>query len=75
MLTAFAIQLIVSLVLIAAAYLLMPRPKSSADEPGDFEGPSSSESKPMPVVFGTLEVDAPSCLWFGDSSNETKSVK
>lgn len=75
MFEAFLIQLVVSLVLIAAAYLLMPKPKSDSADPADFEGPSSSDAKPIPVVFGTVKIKAPNCLWFGEISTVTKSVK
>lgn len=72
---AFLIQLIVSVVLIAAAYLLMPKPKSDAQDPADLEGPSASDSKPVPVAFGTLKIKAPNSMWFGDISSKTMKVK
>lgn len=75
MFAAFLIQIVVSLVLIAAAYLLMPKPKSDAQDPGEFKGPSASDSKPIPVVFGTVKIKAPNCLYFGDISSVTKKVK
>lgn len=75
MLATFLIQVLVSLVLIAAAYLLMPKPKSEAADPADFEGPSASDAKPIPVVFGTVKIKAPNCLWFGEISTVTKKVK
>lgn len=75
MLAAFLIQIVVSLVLIAAAYLLMPKPKSDSQDPAEFKGPSASDSKPIPVVFGTVKIKAPNCLYFGDISSVTKKVK
>lgn len=72
---AFLIQLLISVVLIAAAYLLMPKPKSDAQDPADFEGPSASDSKPVPVLFGTAKLKAPNSLWFGDIDSQTKKVK
>lgn len=72
---AFLIQVLVSVVLTAAAYLLMPKPKSDAQDPADFEGPSASDSKPIPVVFGTVTLKAPNCLYFGEIASQTKKVK
>lgn len=72
---AFLIQILVSVVLIVAAMLLMPKAKSTAEDPADFEGPSASDSKPIPVVFGTVKIKAPNCLWFGDIGTITKKVK
>lgn len=71
----FLIQLAVAAILVVAALLLMPKVKSSAEDPADFEGPSASDSKPVPVVFGTVKFKAPNCLWFGDIGTETKKVK
>lgn len=68
---AFVVQLIIALVMVAAAYLLMPKPKSDGDDLGEFKGPTSSDSKPIPVVFGTVEIQSPNCLWFGDICSRT----
>lgn len=46
------------------------RPRSNSDSKpagiGDFQMPTASEDRPVPVVFGTALVEGPNVLWYGD---------
>lgn len=49
--------------------LLRPRPKyenARASSLGDIDFPTSTEGRPIPVVFGTAHLKGPNILWFGD---------
>lgn len=41
-----------------------PKPKPAAFE--DFEVPTAEEGRPLPVVYGTVRMTGPNCLWYGD---------
>jgi hypothetical protein len=58
--------LIIGIVLQVISYILTPRPKGpKPEEVKDLEAPTSDAGRPMPVVFGTLTVKSPNCLWYG----------
>lgn len=65
----FLVQLLVSLVLMVAAYLIMPKPKTgSSTDAGSLDDPKASAGSPIKKVFGTLTVKDPNVLWYGDKS-------
>jgi len=54
-------------------YLLMGAPKSTKpDAVQDMEDPTAEAGRPIPVVFGEIEVSGLNIIWFGDKT--TKSV-
>lgn len=62
--TNILIQLAVGLVLAFAGYLLMPKPKQEKPpEVQDLERPTADANRPIPVVFGTLQVRSPNFLY------------
>ena len=71
----FIIQIVISLVLMVAAYLLMPKPKTESTTAGDMENPTASAGSPIKVVFGTITIKDPNILWFGDKETNTFSTK
>lgn len=71
----FLVQLIVSLVLMVAAYLLTPKPKSSPSSQTDMEDPKASAGSPIKVVFGTVTIKDPNILWYGDKATHTFKTK
>ena len=73
--TYFLVQVLVSVALAVAASMLTRNPKSDKAEAGKLDSPTASDAKPIPVVFGTVEVKAPNCLYFGEISTVTKKVK
>lgn len=48
-----------------------PKPRPAALE--DFDIPVAEEDRPIPVVFGEVEITGPNVLWYGNLS--TKAIK
>ena len=71
----FLTQILVSLVLMAVAYLLMPKPKSQSPNSKDMDDPTASAGSPVKVVYGTITIKDPNILWFGDKQTHTFKVK
>lgn len=72
----WVIMLAIALAVNVASYVLMPKPK--APKPGAVEqadDPTAEAGKPMPVLFGTVEMRENNILWFGDKTTRTYEVK
>ena len=68
-------QLLISVALNVVAAILMPRPKASRPEAfKDMESPTADAGKPIPVVFGEVEVRELNVLWFGDKATVSYDV-
>ncbi|TIW26175.1 MAG: hypothetical protein E5V63_14865, partial [Mesorhizobium sp.] len=47
--------------------LLAPKPKNAvAKTLSDFQAPTAEEGREIPPVFGTVDIAAPNCTWYGD---------
>lgn len=61
------------IVLVAAvfvSYALAPKPPAASPASlEDFDVPVAEEGRPIPVVFGTVEVTGANVLWYGDLSS------
>lgn len=69
------IPLLIALALQVVAYLLAPKPKASKPEAAkQQDSPTAEAGVEVPVVFGTITVQSPNCLWFGDKSQRTYQV-
>jgi uncharacterized membrane protein len=69
------INLIVGIALQAIGYLLMPKSKSSKDSTvTDMENPTAEGGRPIPVVFGEIEVTGVNIVWFGDKATTTREI-
>lgn len=69
------VYLIVMVVLMVASYLLMPRPKApTPPQAKDLDAPTADASRPVPVVFGSLTVKSPNCLWYGNVASHSYKV-
>lgn len=65
------VQLLWFLVTTVISIALAPKPKaprSAAIE--DFSFPTAEEGRPIPVVFGTVDITGPNVVWYGDLSNK-----
>jgi len=57
---------------IAAAVIadaLRPKPEIEDAKPsplGDFKFPTATEQRRVPVIFGTVKIEGPNVLWYGD---------
>lgn len=56
--------LAVSVVVSIALAPKLPAQKSPSLE--DLEVPTAEEGRPIPVVFGTVTVQSPNVVWYGD---------
>lgn len=70
------IQIVIAIVLSLIAYALTPKPKTpKPDVAKDIEGPTSEAGRPVPVVFGTITVTSPNCLWYGQAKTRVVEIK
>ena len=63
----------VYLLIYAAAFLLSelfaPKPETENARPsglGDFNFPTATEGRAVPIIWGTVEISAPNIVWYGD---------
>lgn len=72
----FLIQLAVGFALQVIGYLLMGQPKADKPEAAkDLENPTAEAGRPIPVVFGEVEVKGLNVLWYGEKTTRTYEVK
>lgn len=70
------IQLVVGIGLQALGYLLMPKAKSEkSQDVTDMDDPTAEGGRPIPVVFGELDVTGVNIIWFGEKETITREVK
>lgn len=61
------IQVAIGLAIAAVGYVLMPKPKKAKPpEAQDLQDPTADAGRPIPVVFGTMDVKGVNILWYGD---------
>lgn len=71
----FLIQLLVGLALQVLGYLLIPKPKGPKPEDvKDLENPTAEAGRPIPVVFGQLEVTGVNIILFSEKVTKTFKV-
>jgi hypothetical protein len=71
----FLVQLIIGLALAFISFLLMPRPKvAKPNEVQDLQSPTAESGRPIPVVFGTVLIESPNVLWYGEKRTEKKGL-
>lgn len=72
----FLIQLAIGVGLQIIGYLLTPKPKAAQpNEAKDLENPTAEGGRPIPVVFGEMEVTGLNIVWFGEKKNKVYKVK
>ena len=65
------ITALVSLGSAIAAYALAPKPpKPNIPSLEEFTAPTAKQGHPIPVVFGTVWVEGPNVVWYGDPHYE-----
>lgn len=66
------ISFIVSFVMQVVGYIMVGQPKTEkSDKVRDLELPTAEAGRPIPVVFGEVEVVGLNCLWYGEKSTQT----
>lgn len=69
------IQLLVGIALQTIGYLLMPQAKSQkTEEVTDMDSPTAEGGRPIPVVFGELEVTGVNIIWFGEKETTSREI-
>lgn len=64
--------------IVAAVISIVMRPKQVPPYPAqlsDFTAPTADAGRPIPVVFGTVLVQAPNVVWYGDLSAKPIKMK
>ena len=63
------VTLIVTLIIIALTELLRPKPNVEDARPaglGDFQFPTATEGRVIPLLWGTVRLRGPNVTWYGD---------
>lgn len=76
----FWITLLIQIALFVAVELLRPKPEIENAKPsglGDFRFPTATEGRVVPIFWGTVRMDGPNVVWYGDLRQEaiTEKVK
>jgi hypothetical protein len=76
MVAPWLVAALISLAISVISYVLMPQPKAPKPESvKDLETPTAEAGREIPVVFGTMTIKSPNCLWFGEKRKATYEVK
>jgi len=69
------IQILVGFAIQVVGYLLIGQPKEEkTDDVRDLEAPTAEAGRPIPVLFGEMEIKGLNCLWFGEKSQNKFEV-
>lgn len=61
------IQILIGVLLMVVSFAMMPQPKKQKPQPSsDLDDPTAEAGRPVPVVFGSVEVKGANIIWFGD---------
>lgn len=63
----FLLQLIVGFGLQLLSFLFRPKPKQQTKPQQDIKRPTADAGRPIPVVFGSVQIKDPNCLYFGQA--------
>lgn len=77
---AFIETLILFVVFLVLSEILKPKPKIENARPaglGDFKFPTATEGRPVSLIWGTVKVEGPNVVWYGDLRQQaiTEKVK
>jgi hypothetical protein len=73
---AFLVTLLIAVAMMVISYLIAPKPKQPKPEAAkQMEDPTAEAGKERPVIFGTITLKDPNCLWFGDKAMTTYQIK
>ncbi len=77
---AFLIMMVIQVAVTFALALLQPKPDIEGQRAkglGDFQFPTATENRMIPILWGTMDIRGPNVTWYGDlkSRKVTKSVR
>ena len=64
----FIALIVLQLVLFLLSALLAPKPKFENARPkalGDFQFPTATETRAVPMIWGTIDIKGPNVIWYG----------
>lgn len=68
-------QLAIGVALLFIAYALMPKPKQpKPPSVNDLKTPTADAGRPVPVVFGSIDIEAPNYLQIADKDIDVRKV-
>lgn len=73
---AFWVQLILLVASVVITELIRPKPNIEDARPaglGDFQVPTATEGRPVPIIFGRVRQKGPNVVWYGDLVQEAIS--
>lgn len=69
-------QILIGLGMMILGYIIMPKPKATKpDEVTEMEAPTAEAGRPIPVLFGEVNIKSPNFLWWGDKEFIERNVK
>lgn len=72
----WVVALLISVAISVVSYLLAPKPKMPKPEAAkEMDNPVAEAGIERPVVFGTMMIKSPNCLWFGDKFMHSYKIK
>lgn len=74
----FFTTLVVFIILTVLSELLRPRPNLENAKPadlGDFNFPTTTEGRGVPLVWGTVKIEGPNVIWYGDLEQDAITEK
>lgn len=73
---ALFLQLVVGVGLQILGYLIMGAPKQEKPEAAkDMDAPTAEGGRPIPVLFGEMEIKGLNIIWYGEKQTVTFDVK
>lgn len=72
----FIFQLIIGVGMLIGSYLLAPKPKQPKPPTlDDFDDPTAEAGRPIPVVFGSMNVSGTNIIWYGDKKIRERTMQ
>lgn len=69
------ISVLIGFAIEVVGYLLMGQPKQEkTDDVQDLDMPTAEAGRPIPVLFGELEIKGLNCLWYGEKSSNQVNI-
>ncbi len=67
------VMITLTILISALQFVLTPKPEVEDARPGslgDFDAPTATEKRAVPVVWGNVKIAGPNVIWYGDLANK-----
>lgn len=68
------VWLIIAVALDVVAYLIAPKPKAETPTVQQITAPVVEAGIPIPVVWGSMTIQSPNILWYGETGGVVANV-